>query len=73
MASSLTGRSLMAKPLAELLAPDRPLILANVADGAEGMVIADLARSIAAGSLTRSLGMRSQAKLNWQARRFEFW
>src|SRR4051812_37833486 len=48
MASSLTGRSLMAKPLAELLAPDRPLILANVADGAEGMVIADLARSIAA-------------------------
>ena len=38
----------MAKPLAELLAPDRPLILANVADGAEGMVIADLARSIAA-------------------------
>src|SRR6185312_11021214 len=34
----------------ELLAPDRPLTLANVADGAEGLVIADLARAVAAGS-----------------------
>jgi transcription-repair coupling factor (superfamily II helicase) len=33
---------------AELLAPDRPLTLSNVADGAEGIVIADLARSVAA-------------------------
>ncbi len=33
---------------AELLAPDRPLTLANVADGAEGLVIADLARAVAA-------------------------
>ena len=42
----------MAKPTkspAELLAPDRPLTLANVADGAEGLVVADLARAIAAG------------------------
>ena len=34
---------------AALLAPDRPLTLANVADGAEGLVISDLARAIAAG------------------------
>src|SRR5882757_171439 len=42
------AKSPIAKSPAELLSPDRPLILANVADGAEGMVIADLARSIAA-------------------------
>ena len=34
---------------AALLAPDRPLTLAVVADGAEGLVISDLARAIAAG------------------------
>jgi transcription-repair coupling factor (superfamily II helicase) len=33
---------------AELLAPDRPLTLSNVADGAEGLVISDLARAVAA-------------------------
>jgi transcription-repair coupling factor (superfamily II helicase) len=38
----------MAKSPAELLAPDRPLTLASVADGAEGLVIADLARATAA-------------------------
>ena len=38
-----------AKSPAELLAPDRPLTLANVTDGAEGLVIADLARAVAAG------------------------
>ena len=37
-----------AKSPAELLAPDRPLTLANVADGAEGLVISDLARAVAA-------------------------
>src|SRR5260221_5713223 len=37
-----------AKSPAELLAPDRPLVLANVADGAEGLVIADLAKAVAA-------------------------
>jgi transcription-repair coupling factor (superfamily II helicase) len=40
----------MAKSPAELLAPDRPLTLSNVADGAEGVVIADLARAVAARS-----------------------
>jgi transcription-repair coupling factor (superfamily II helicase) len=33
---------------AELLAPGRPLTLANVAEGAEGLVLSDLARAIAA-------------------------
>ena len=33
---------------AALLAPDRPLTLSNVADGAEGLVISDLARAVAA-------------------------
>ena len=41
------AKSLMNSP-AELFAPDRPLTLANVADGAEGLVIADLARAVAA-------------------------
>ncbi|MEP9353382.1 transcription-repair coupling factor [Xanthobacter sp. KR7-65] len=35
-------------PLAAALAEGRPLILSRVADGMEGMVVADLARSIAA-------------------------
>src|SRR6201995_4529157 len=39
----------MAKSPAALLAPGRPLTLSSVADGAEGLVIADLARAVAAG------------------------
>jgi transcription-repair coupling factor (superfamily II helicase) len=35
---------------AERLAPGKPLQLAGVADGAEGLVIADLARAVAAGA-----------------------
>ncbi|MET0632375.1 MAG: transcription-repair coupling factor [Xanthobacteraceae bacterium] len=38
----------MARSPAELLSPGRPLTLAGVADGAEGLVLADLARAIAA-------------------------
>lgn len=38
----------MAKSPAALLAPGRALTLANVAEGAEGLVVSDLARSIAA-------------------------
>jgi transcription-repair coupling factor (superfamily II helicase) len=38
----------MAKSPAELLEPGRPLTLAGVADGAEGLVIADFARAVAA-------------------------
>ena len=33
---------------AELLSPGRPLTLANVAEGAEGLVVSDLARAIKA-------------------------
>ena len=44
------GRAMKAdvKSPAELLRPGRPLTLAQVADGAEGLVLADLARAIAA-------------------------
>jgi transcription-repair coupling factor (superfamily II helicase) len=38
----------MTRSPVELLKAHRPLILANVADGAEGLVLADLARAIAA-------------------------
>src|SRR6516162_3353767 len=41
---------LLAKSPAERLKPGRPLTLAGVPDGAEGLVIADLARAIAAGN-----------------------
>src|SRR5918999_239171 len=40
----------MARSPAELLAPGRALTLASVADGAEGLVISDLARAVAARS-----------------------
>src|SRR5437868_3737189 len=38
----------MAKSRAELLAPGRALTLSAVADGAEGLIVADLARAISA-------------------------
>ncbi|MGA2126261.1 MAG: transcription-repair coupling factor [Xanthobacteraceae bacterium] len=41
-------KSAVAKTPAQLLQPGRPLTLAGVADGAEGMVVGDLARAIAA-------------------------
>ena len=40
--------TLMIKSPAELLRPRKPLTLSNVADGAEGLVVGDLARAIAA-------------------------
>jgi transcription-repair coupling factor (superfamily II helicase) len=39
-----------ARSPASRLAPERPLTLANVADGAEGLVIADLARAVSASA-----------------------
>ena len=36
------------QPIADVLAEGRPLTLSRVADGMEGMVVADLARSLAA-------------------------
>ena len=38
----------MVRTPAEMLEPGRPLAIANVADGAEGLVAADLAKAIAA-------------------------
>jgi transcription-repair coupling factor (superfamily II helicase) len=38
-----------ARSPAQRLAPGRPLLLSGVADGAEGLVLADLARAVAAG------------------------
>ena len=46
-----TGSRRMKAPArspAELLAPGRPLTFANVAEGAEGLVVSDLARAVAA-------------------------
>src|SRR5436309_2909319 len=40
----------MARSPAEILAPGRPVTLAGVADGADGLVVADLARAVAARS-----------------------
>ena len=45
----MSARQRLQSP-AEHLRPGRPLLLAGVADGAEGLVIADLARAIAAGA-----------------------
>src|SRR5205085_1099994 len=45
------------KSPAELLAPGRTLTLANVAEGAEGLVISDLARAIAARLSRPAIGL----------------
>ena len=45
--------SVAAKSPAERLHPGKPLTLAQVADGAEGLVLADLARAIAARTTRR--------------------
>jgi len=45
------------KSPAALLKPGRPLVLAQVADGAEGLVLADLARAIAAGKDAPALSL----------------
>ena len=48
MAPSLNSRSPGQRSPAELLIPGRPLALAGVADGAEGLAVSDLARAVAA-------------------------
>ena len=47
----------MVRPLADQLAPGRPLTLASVADGAEGLVLSDLARSVAARPNAPAVGL----------------
>ncbi|MFZ1920347.1 MAG: transcription-repair coupling factor, partial [Xanthobacteraceae bacterium] len=46
----MTAASRLAHSPAQRLTAGRPLTLAGVADGAEGLVLADLARAIAAGA-----------------------
>ena len=53
---SAQTRSLAQSP-AQRLKPGRPLLLAGIADGAEGLIIADLARSIAAGATPPAISL----------------
>jgi transcription-repair coupling factor (superfamily II helicase) len=46
-----------ARSPAERLAPGRPLLLSSVADGAEGLVLADLARAVAAGKAPPAISL----------------
>ena len=50
-------RQRMTKSPAQLLRAGRPLTLAQVADGAEGLVLADLARAIAAGERAPAISL----------------
>src|SRR6202162_2199461 len=61
---------------AELLAPGRALTLANVAEGAEGLVISDLARAAAARpnppAVSLAVVCRDGPRLQQLARALEF-
>ena len=61
---------------AQLLAPGRPLTFANVAEGAEGLVISDLARAIAARpkppAISLAVVCRDGARMQQLARALEF-
>jgi transcription-repair coupling factor (superfamily II helicase) len=46
-----------ARSPAQRLAPGRPLLVSGIADGAEGLVLADLARSIAAGARAPAISL----------------
>ena len=64
------------KSPAELLAPGRVLTLANVAEGAEGLVVSDLARAIAARSKKPAISLavicRDGPRMQQLARALEF-
>src|SRR3954464_14913613 len=64
------------KSPAELLAPGRALTLANVAEGAEGLVISDLARAIAARpkkpAISLAVVCRDGPRMQQLARSLEF-
>src|SRR5438067_8181834 len=61
---------------AELLAPSRPVTFANVAEGAEGLVVSDLARAIAARpkppAVSLAVVCRDGARMQQLARALEF-
>jgi transcription-repair coupling factor (superfamily II helicase) len=65
-----------ARSPAEQLAPGRALTLANVADGAEGLVVSDLARSIAARpnrpAISLAVVCRDGPRMQQLARALEF-
>src|ERR1700749_4968584 len=65
-----------AKSPAELLAPGRPVTLANVAEGAEGLVISDLARTVAARpkkpAISLAVVCRDGPRMQQLARALEF-
>ncbi len=67
---------LLAKSPAERLKPGRPLTLAGVPDGAEGLVVADLARAIAASknppAIALALVCRDGARMAAAARAIAF-
>ena len=69
----------MKQPLkspAQLLAPGRALALANVAEGAEGLVVSDLARAIAArpkkSAISLAVVCRDGPRMQQLARALEF-
>jgi transcription-repair coupling factor (superfamily II helicase) len=47
----------LARSPAQRLAPGRPLLLSGIADGAEGLVLADLARAVAAGAAAPAISL----------------
>src|SRR6201982_932369 len=65
-----------AKSPAELLGPGRALTFANVAEGAEGLVVSDLARSIAARpnrpAISLAVVCRDGPRMQQLARALEF-
>jgi transcription-repair coupling factor (superfamily II helicase) len=65
-----------ARSPAELLSPGRALTLANVAEGAEGLVVSDLARAIAARpkrpAISLAVVCRDGARMQQLARALEF-
>src|ERR1700744_758378 len=60
----------------QMLAPGRPLTFANVAEGAEGLVVSDLARAIAARAKPPAISLavvcRGGARMPQRARALEF-
>ena len=66
----------LAKSPAELLAPGRVLTLANVAEGAEGLVVSDLARAVAAKPKRPAISLavicRDGPRMQQLARALEF-